>query len=70
MLITKTVMLKLNGQNVKHLENLGYKIERRQDKWGSFSFKTGTEIEVKVEHLKEGSHINIKCSCDYCLKKR
>ena len=53
-LISKTAMMGING-NVKYLEELGYNIPRRINKWGALTCPNGAKIEVKVEHLKPSS---------------
>ena len=54
-LITKTVKTTWNNSNKKHYVDLGYEFTKIKD-----------ELEVKVEHLTKGSHIEVKCVCDNC----
>lgn len=64
-LISKTAMMGING-NVKYLEELGYEIPRRKNKWGALTCPSGAKIEVKVEHLKPSSTAIIEYECDNC----
>lgn len=67
-LITKEVEVKLNGSNIKHFENLGYAIPRRNDGNGRISVRKGTTIIVKTSDLKPNSHCSVEVECDCCGK--
>ena len=54
-LITKTVKTTWNNSNKKHYVELGYIFTKIKD-----------ELEVKVEHLTKGSHVEVECICDNC----
>lgn len=69
MLVSKEVDLKVNGNNLKHLEEKGYYIPRKKNKYGKITIPLGTTIKVKVEDLPLGSHILVKVLCDYCLEQ-
>lgn len=58
MLLTKIVNIKLNPNNKKYFESLGY------------DFEYNKEIQIPVEQLKNGSHIEVLVSCDYCGENR
>lgn len=68
MLIIKEVEIKLNSANVKHYENLGYKILKRKDNRGNLRYVLGDILLVKVEDLQNSSNINVevKCDCKEC----
>jgi len=68
MLLTKEVEINLHSFNMKHYENLGYKIPRRLDRFKRMSVPKGSKIKVKVEDLPEKSDIKIELKCDYCGK--
>jgi len=73
MIISKTVLVKLSGSNVKHFESLGYIIPKYhytlnyQNVW---RIKIGTSIEVKIEHLQPKSNTKVLCKCDICGNKK
>lgn len=54
-LISKTVMVRWNGSNKKHYEELGYEYTSR-----------GDLFEVKVKDLPKGSGVMIEYCCDNC----
>jgi len=68
MLITKEVEVKLSSVNIKHFENLEYKIPKYLDKNNILRVKKGTIINVKVEDLSKGSNakVDVKCDCEDC----
>lgn len=68
-LITEEVEVTLSPRNIKHFENLGYKIPRRKDKWGVLTTPKGTTIIVNVKHLQKGSCILVDVKCDCCNKE-
>ena len=70
-LISKEVEVILNSKNIKHYEDLGYKMPRYENKYnkGKLSIKQGTKIIVKVEDLPKGSHTNVKVKCNCCGKE-
>ena len=57
MILSKTAKVKINGKKLKYYQNLGY------------DAKNGEIIEVKIEDLSKGSHIEIDILCDICSKK-
>jgi len=59
MIISNTVMVKVNTKNIKSLKEHGYN-----------NLKIKNEIEIKVEHLSKGSHYLIDVCCDVCQKQR
>ena len=66
MLVSKTVEVELNPNNIKRYENLGYTIPRRLDKHGRLTYPRGTKIIIRIEDLLFSSNIIIICKCDYC----
>jgi ribosomal protein S26 len=58
MILTKNVDVKIINHNINHYKNLGYKVNY---------FDT---INVPVDHLTKGSHIEIYVKCDKCDYKR
>lgn len=68
-LITKEVEVILNGSNIKHYENIGYKIPRRiKGKYGKPTVPLNTKINVNVNDLPKNSNIKIQYECDGCGK--
>ena len=57
-LISKTVMVKWHVKSRNHYESLGYVYT-----------KLGDEFEVNIEHLTNGSKVEVVCECDGCGKK-
>lgn len=55
MLITKTVITKWNSKTKRYYESLGYVYTGK-----------GTDLEVRVEDLPDGSVIDVEIMCDYC----
>ena len=51
---------------ISYYESLGYHIPKRKDKHGRIVTPIGTKIMVKVEDLKKGSNVSVKCTCDKC----
>lgn len=76
MLLSKTVKIILNGRNIKYYKNLGYSIPQIESSESTFKrfgeryiSKIGSEIEVKVEDLSDGSNTLVKVKCDCCDKE-
>lgn len=69
MILDEYVKIALNASNIKHFEELGYKIPRYKDESGRMRIKRGTEIEVKVTDLTSGSHCMVNVACDICGKR-
>jgi hypothetical protein len=67
-LITEEVEVGLS-RNIKHYEDLGYKIPRRKDKKGRINVVEGTKILVKVQDLPNSSAKNVNIKCDGCGKE-
>lgn len=55
MLLSKTAKIKWNSRNYRHYINLGYEYTGM-----------GTEFEVKVDDLTNGSAARVKAKCEYC----
>lgn len=68
MILDEYVKVKLNPSNISYFEELGYEIPKYKDTKGRMSIKTGTEIDVKVSDLNQGSHCLVNVSCDICGK--
>jgi hypothetical protein len=72
MLLSEKVEVKLCSTNIKHFENLGYKIPRHRSSKrkpiNELTVPRGTCITVFVKDLPKGSHIKVKVQCDYCPK--
>lgn len=66
MLLTEEVEVGLSSNNLKHFEELGYKIPRRNNNKGKLIFIKGAKIHVKVEHLLDNSKVNVDIKCDGC----
>ncbi len=63
MIISKTVKTKISANNFKYFKELGYDlIPLGAPKHG---FKNQI-IDVRIEHLKPGSNIDVECVCDKC----
>jgi len=69
MLLTKEVEVEIHGQNLKRLENKGYKIPKSKDSNGRYTVKEGTKIIIRVEDLSDGSSVLVDVECDGCGKK-
>ena len=67
-LISEYVEIKLGGRNIKHYENLGYKIPRYMDKNKDMVVANGTTILVKISDLMPSSSCVVKTQCDNCGK--
>lgn len=67
-LLTKEVEIKLNGNNIRYFEDLGYEIPRIKNKWYNVTVPNGTTIMVKTEHLKPCSSVLVDIECDCCKK--
>jgi hypothetical protein len=52
-ILSKEVKIRLNYNNKKHFEKLGYDINNKF-------------VDVKVEHLNKGSHAILNIKCDIC----
>jgi hypothetical protein len=65
-LISKEAEIVLNSRNIKHYEDLGYKIPRYIDRIGRSVVKRGTRIIVKIEDLVNTSIATVKVKCDAC----
>lgn len=62
MLLDKIIKINLKGcRCIKHYENLGYKIPRRENGWINYE----EPFYVNVKDLPKNSHYIVKCSCDY-----
>ena len=57
MLLSKTVKIIPRGRAITYYKNKGY------------VFKTGEEIEVKIEDLPKNTRAKVKVKCDYCPKE-
>ena len=69
MLISETVEVMLSGGNIKHYEDLGYKIPRVKDNHYRWRVPKGTTMRVKVKDIPKGSsEVMVKVKCDYCGK--
>lgn len=54
MIITEEIKVKINKRNIDYYKDKGYLV------------KIKDEINILVEDLQKGSHINIKCKCEKC----
>lgn len=54
MILTRSIIIKINEGNYTYYENLGYDVI------------IGEEIEIPIELLSNGSHYKITCKCDNC----
>lgn len=68
MILDKYVKVKLNPSNIKYFEKLGYDIPVYEDKKGQIRIKFGSEIDVRVSDLNQGSHCLVNADCDICGK--
>ena len=69
MILDKTVLVSLSGENVKYYESLGYNIPRVTVKDGRKDravVRRGTKILVRIEDLQNRSKTNVNVQCDYC----
>ena len=71
MILSKTVFVKLNGNNIKHYKDKGYDLSPfyHVGKGGYDCFHVGF-LEVKVEDLLPKSRVEILTACDICGKER
>jgi len=67
-LITTEIEVMVNGTNIKHLIEMGYKIPMSISKKGKPCYICGAPVLVKVEDLSDGSHTKVECQCDVCNK--
>lgn len=72
-LITETVEIKVNYRSIKHYEELGYDIPKkeasessRQHTCRDWVYDSNTPIKVNVCDLPKGTHIKVKVQCDCC----
>lgn len=68
-LISKEVEVVLNSKNIKHYEDLGYKIPRYIDKRNVLRVKSGSKIKIKVKDLLRNSTMKVEVKCDCCNKE-
>ena len=69
-LLTKEVEIKLEAQNIKYYENLGYEIPRYYNEISrKYKVKQGTTLMVKIQDLPKGSHMFVDLICDGCGKE-
>lgn len=66
MLLTSEVIITLNSANIKHYEDLGYKIPRTIDKYGRKKIKKGTKMLVSINDLPQNSFYKVIYQCDCC----
>jgi 5-methylcytosine-specific restriction endonuclease McrA len=67
MILSKTVLVKLCGNNIKYYESLGYKIPKQlcnKYRENKIRVKTGTTLKVAINDLPTGSHYKILVRCD------
>jgi hypothetical protein len=67
-ILENEVLVKYNSKTYKHYESLGYIFPKYKDKSGVLRIKRGSTILVKVEHLTEGSNVEVTKICDMCGK--
>lgn len=58
--------IKLGSHSIKHYESKGYNIPRNKNKWGRYTIKTGTEIEVDIKDLLPKTNIDVEYECEIC----
>lgn len=68
MIISEKVKISAN-YNRKYWANKGYEFETYVDARGAVRTKLGSEIDVLVSDLQEGSHAAVDVKCDYCGKE-
>lgn len=68
-LISTEVEVILNGQMIKHYENLGYEIPRYKNVKNKLVVKKGTKIIVNISDLPKNSNVYVDVKCDCCNKK-
>jgi len=66
MLITKAVEINLHPIIIKHLEGLGYILEKRPDSRGIMRVPKDTKLIIPVEDLMNSSDYEVLVKCDYC----
>ena len=57
MLLTKNIDVKICSKNIKHFQSLGYKVNVKDI------------INIPINELTLGSHLEVDIRCDYCGKK-
>jgi len=68
-LITEEVWVRISPNNIKHFEEKGYEIPRKEDKYGKLRWIDGTKILVKIEELTKSSDVKVDIECDGCGKE-
>ena len=70
-LINETGLVKMNGVNTKHYENLGYIIPKKKhsQRKNILVYDTTNPILVKIEDLLDNSHALVNIECDDCGRK-
>lgn len=66
-ILEKEVWVTLSGSNIKHYEDLGYKIPRYINNRNDLKFKRGSQIFVNIEDVQKNSNkVKITRVCDEC----
>lgn len=58
MIIEKEVKIKIGSRIINHIKKCGYDV------------KIGDVINLPVDKLPKGSHVNVKCRCDNCGREK
>jgi len=67
MIVSNTVHVKLNPQNVEYWRKLGYHIPSYRDSRGRLKlFRRGAKLEVRVSDLPPNSNVVIEVRCKAC----
>jgi len=66
MLISTEVEMGINPENINRLEELGYKPRFYNKYTKKMTYKRGSRILIKVEHLTPSSKNLVEVKCDYC----
>ena len=63
-LVSEYVKVRVNGNNAKYYESLGYFIPRK----GNGKLDFSQYLTIKVHDLLHGSNVRVDVVCDRCLK--
>lgn len=61
MIIDQTVKVKIVASNFKYFSELGYELKKLERRGANPQI-----LDVKIEHLKPGSNMQVSCQCDRC----
>jgi len=69
MILEKWIWIKLNTNQAKYFEKLGYSVLRKKNHQGKLTVPKNSKLFVKVSDLKKGSNFRLTKICDICKKQ-